>query len=307
MAKLGLLFSGQGSQFQGMSLDFPQANEFYDNIQTLTSLDLKTVIQSGMHLNETKYTQLAVFTHALLAYRQLKQLNPTITGLLGFSLGEYSALCAANVLDFDETIKLVYKRALYMDEAANKTKGVMAAVIGLDEKTIQNTLERVSSGKMYIANLNAPSQTVISGEKKALEETIILLKEAGAKRIIPLNVSGAFHSPLMNEASHKLKNYLKDITFSYPNYDIYMNVTGRKLNFKDLKDLMVNQVVSPVRFVDMLDTMIKDGFTHFIELGPGNVLTNLVKKQTNLEVINFQSMTQLEQVKGWLKINGFIE
>ena len=307
MARLGLLFSGQGSQFQGMSLDFPEATKFYDNIQTLTSLDLKTVIQTGIHLNETKYTQLAVFAHSQLAYRHLEELGPTISGLLGFSLGEYSALCAANVFDIDAAIKLIYKRALYMDEASNKTDGVMAAVLGLDEKTIENRLKLVSSGKMYIANLNAPNQTVISGEKLALEETMNLLKDAGAKRIIPLNVSGAFHSPLMNEASEKLKSYLKMIEFNHPIYDIYMNVTGKKLNFKDLKDLMVNQVICPVRFVDMLDTMIKDGFTHFIELGPSNVLTNLVKKQTNLEVINFQSMTQLDHVKGWLKIHGFIK
>mgnify|MGYP000844602997 FL=1 len=307
MAKLGLLFSGQGSQFQGMSLDFPQAAQFYDKIQTLTSLDLKTVIQTGIHLNETKYTQLAVFAHSLLAYQQIKHLNPTISGLLGFSLGEYSALCAASVFEMDQAIQLVYNRALYMDEAANKEEGVMAAVLGLDEKTIQNRLEMVLTGKMYIANLNAPNQIVISGEKKALEETINLFKAAGAKRIIPLNVSGAFHSPLMNEASHKLKSYLEEVRFNYPSYDIYMNVTGRKLNYKELKDLMVNQVVSSVRFVESLDMMIKDGFTHFIELGPGNVLTNLVKKQTNLEVISFQSMTQFDDVKGWLKLNGFIE
>ena len=307
MAKLGLLFAGQGSQFQGMSLDFPQANQFYDKIQSLTSLDIKTVIQTGINLNETKNTQLAVFAHALLAYQQIKQLNPTISGLLGFSLGEYSALCAASVFEIDEAIKLVYNRALYMDEAANKKAGVMAAVLGLDETTVQNSLEMVLLGKMYIANLNAPNQIVISGEKIALEETINLIKAASAKRIIPLNVSGAFHSPLMNEASHKLKSYLSEVRFNYPSYDIYMNVTGQKLNFKDLKDLMVKQVVSPVRFVESLDVMIKDGYTHFIELGPGNVLTNLVKKQTNLDVINFQSMTQFDHVKGWLKLNGFIE
>lgn len=307
MGKLGLLFSGQGSQYQGMSLDFPKSSEFYHKVKGLTSLDLETVIQTGETLNETRNTQLAVFSHSMLAYHQLKELNPIISGVLGFSLGEYSALCSANIFNIDTAIKLVYQRSIFMNEAALKTKGCMAAVLGLDEKTIKETLKEVSTGQMVVANLNAPTQTVISGQTSALEESVTLLKQAGAKRIIPLNVSGAFHSPLMHEASENLETYMSDLEFNQPVYDIYMNVTGNKLTNENLKNLMVKQIVEPVRFVEMLDNMIKDGFTHFIEVGPGNVLTNLIKKQQNVEVMSFQSMTDYETLKGWLKLHGFIE
>lgn len=307
MGKLGLLFSGQGSQYQGMSLDFPKSSEFYHKVKVLTSLDLETVIQTGETLNETKNTQLAVFSHSMLAYHQLKELNPNISGVLGFSLGEYSALCSANIFNIDTAIILVYQRSIFMNEAALKTKGCMAAVLGLDEKTIKETLKEVSTGQMVVANLNARTQTVISGQTSALEESVTLLKQAGAKRVIPLNVSGAFHSPLMSEASENLETYLRDLEFNQPVYDIYMNVTGNKLTNENLKSLMVRQTVEPVRFVEMLDNMIKDGFTHLIEVGPGNVLTNLIKKQQNVEVMSFQSMTDYETLKGWLKLHGFIE
>lgn len=308
MAKLGLLFSGQGAQYKGMGLDFPKSNDYLELVEKLTSINLKAVIATGENLNETRHTQLAVLIHSCLAFEMFKTLDPMYAGIAGFSLGEYSALTAANVLSLETSIKLVYNRSLYMNEAASVDEGVMAAVLGLDKDAVIATLKKVTAGIMVPANFNSPFQTVISGQKKALEETTSLLKESGAKRVLPLQVSGAFHSPLMIKAGSNLATYLEDIAINEQEVDVYMNVTGEKLDIKTLKTLMIRQVSSPVLFTKTIENMQKDGFTHLLELGPGSVLSNLVKKCTDqIEVFNFDANASFETLKGWLNTHGFIK
>ena len=308
MAKLGLLCSGQGAQYPQMGLDYEHSNLYLKLVQQITGLDLKAVIETGHELNDTKHTQLAVFTHTMLAYDAFKSLNVPFSGVAGFSLGEYSALTAANIFKFEDAIKLVYNRSLFMSEAAAKNPGVMAAVIGLSPEQVEQALSHINTGIMQPANYNSPVQTVISGEASALEETTLKLKEQGAKRIIPLAVSGAFHSSLMAEAGKKLSLYLTSVEIHEPTCDVYMNVTGALLNQSELKTLMTNQVSHPVRFTTTIENMVKDGYTHFLELGPGQVLSNLVKKiDDSVDVFSFDKYESFETLKGWLKTHGFIQ
>lgn len=306
MAKLGLLFSGQGAQYPKMGLDFEHSDVYLKLVQNITGIDLKTIIESGLGLNDTKHTQLSVFTHSMLAYDMFKTLNVPFSGVSGFSLGEYSALTASNIFKFEDAIHLVYNRSLWMSEQASNQQGVMAAVIGLEPSLVEQALSQLNRGIMVPANYNSPIQTVISGEQSALEEASLTLKTLGAKRIIPLQVSGAFHSPLMANVGQKLESYLVDVETHEPTCDVYMNVTGNRLDEKDLKPLLVKQVSHPVRFTQTIENMVKDGYTHLLELGPGQVLSNLVKKiDASIEVFSFDTFESFETLKGWLNTHGF--
>lgn len=308
MPKLALLFSGQGAQYPGMGLDFKEAELLLNQIQKQTNINLKDIITTGENLNITANTQLAVFAHSMAAFLTLKSLKPVYAGVSGFSLGEYSALTAADVFDVKTAIDLVHQRSMLMQTACENTEGGMAAVLGLDQSVIADKLANMNTGKMYLANLNSPVQSVISGEKKAMDEAIVRLKEAGAKRVIPLQVSGAFHTPLMDSAKFGLKAYLEQIKLSDPNVDVYLNVDAGIAKKDDLKQKMVDQIVSPVQFVSIIEKMKADGFTHFLELGPSQVLSNLVRKiDVDLDTFSFERYDQIEQLKGWLETNGFIK
>ena len=308
MSKLALLFPGQGAQYVGMGLDFPNHKDVLNHVKVLTNLDIEAVITTGENLNETRFTQLSVLTASRLAFDALLSLKPKFEGMTGFSLGEYSGLYASNVLSFDKAIKLVYQRALAMHEATLETKGFMAAVLGLDAQTIENGLKQVQSGVVVCANYNNPVQTVISGELTAFSETEMTLKNLGAKRVIQLAVSGAFHSPLMKQAALKFEQALSEVDLASPSYPLYLNTTAQVANINILKSEMVKQIYQSVRFQQTIEHMIEDGFTHFLEVGPGQVLGPLVKKiNPNVESFSFGKYTELDNLKGWLTIHGFIQ
>lgn len=308
MAKLALLFPGQGTQYVGMGLDFPNHKNLLTQAQALTHLDLLQVLSTGEQLNETQYTQLSVFLTSVLAYEVVKSLNPQVSGMTGFSLGEYTGLYASGVFSLEDTLQLIHQRAQLMQTQTKKQEGFMAAVLGLEASQIESTLKQVQSGVVVCANYNSPVQTVISGDKKAYPETEALLKASGAKRVLPLNVSGAFHSPLMHEAAQAFGQYLSKVSGQAPGKPLYLNTTAKPLDLATLKTEMVNQIEQSVRFVQTIQNMAEDGFTHFLEIGPGQVLGPLVKKiNPNLETFSFGQYEAVEQLKGWLSTHGFIQ
>ncbi len=308
MGKLALLFPGQGAQYVGMGLDFPNHQALLALAQEDTGLNILHAITTGEGLNETLYTQLSVFLTSVLALEVVESLKPKYEALTGFSLGEYSGLFASGVLSLEDAIRLIHQRSTFMQGETLKSQGFMAAVLGLSASEVDAGLAKVTSGQVVCANYNSPIQTVISGEEVAFVEAEQILKGLGAKRVIKLSVSGAFHSPLMKEAGLKLSEYLKTITLQSPKVSVYLNTTAQPLTIETLKAEMTLQVYSSVRFQPTIEHMVKAGFTHFLEIGPGQVLGPLVKKiDPTLETFSFGKYSELENLKGWLTTHGFIQ
>jgi [acyl-carrier-protein] S-malonyltransferase len=312
MGKLGLVFAGQGSQYVGMGLDYIDQFPMFKGKEILAShalgYDVRSVIEGKTgDLNQTFYTQPLILLSTLLAYEALKTLGLKPDGVLGFSLGEYSAFYAAEIFPFDAIMKLISERARLMEQCAREHPGKMAAILGLDQPTVQSVCEQASSdGLVLPVNYNSPVQIVISGEALAVQKAIEIAKSKGAKRAIELNVSGAFHSPLMNSAGQGLERYLNTIQFHEPKLPIYLNTTAKPLVFEKLKQEMVKQIQSPVLFEQSIVQMVQDGYTHFIEIGPGTVLSGLIKKiNISLEVTHLDKASELEALKGWIIEHGF--
>lgn len=312
MKKLALVFAGQGSQFVDMGLDFIDVNPSLITMMTkadeMLGYQTKEVIQSeDGRMNQTRFTQPLVFLSTLFAYETFKTLNAKPEAVLGFSLGEYAAFYAAGLFSFDQLLDIVKVRATLMDEQSKKNPGQMAAILGLSSHDIDMMCRELGDG-IYPANYNSPVQTVISGYENKIDLAILKAKECGAKRAIKLNVSGAFHSPLMKDAAYLFKDYIDPINVSKAMYPVYLNTTGKALIENQLKSEMVKQIFSPVRFVDAIKNMKDQGFTHFLEIGPGTVLSGLIKKiDTDLDVFHLEKASDLDEVKGWLENHGFIE
>lgn len=301
MNKLAVVFAGQGSQYQGMGQDFFERSNLYDQASRLLGYDAKAMISSGGDLlNETVYTQPLVFVTSVAIYEAFKELNVKPKGYLGFSLGEYGALYASGVYSFIDCLSLINRRATYMDAETKKYKGTMFALLGLNDDVIQETIDDLKSN-IEIANYNSDVQTVISGPVTDMDLIIKTLKEKGLKRAIELKVSGAFHSKLMKEAAIKLSIDLKNIDKKTPSMPVYMNTTGEKLVIENLETLLENQVYQAVKFKQSINNMIKDGYTHFIEIGPGNVLSSLIKKiNSEVVVTSIDKFEDIKNIEGWL-------
>ncbi len=312
MKKLAVLFSGQGSQYPKMGLDYLKDNQFFKEQAEIASsilgFDVIEVLkdETGM-IHDTKYTQPLTLLTTLFQYQTFQKLGIKADALLGFSLGEYSAYYAAGVFDFETLFRVIKKRSEAMQACALKEKGSMVAVLGLNEKDVQTLCEKAKNEGLIIpANFNAPGQIVLSGEEKAVDYVVSHAKEHGAKRAIKLSVSGAFHSPLMHDAALEFKAYLDQVKVHTPNVPIYYNLTAQKEVPSDLKELMSKHIESPVLFEQSIKHMIDEGITHFIEIGPGSVLSGLVRKiNLDLPMINLDKLDDLEQVKGWLKTYEF--
>ena len=314
MNKLGLVFSGQGSQYTGMGLDFIELSPLLKEKELLASkllgYDVREVLSSvDGRLHETRYTQPMILLSTIFAYEAFKSLNILPEAVSGFSLGEYSAFYASGIFDFKQSIELIKQRSQFMQLCSIKYPGKMAAILGLSSKDVDAICKEASiEGLVLCANYNSPVQTVISGEEKAVQKAVELSKQKGAKRAVELNVSGAFHSPLMKEAGDMLYQYLKRIPYQEPLFPVYLNTTAEPLVSKELYVMMERQLQSPVLFEQTINNMKQSGITHFIEIGPGTVLSGLIKKiDINLEVTNLNKASDLELLKGWLITHGFIK
>ncbi len=287
MTKIAFIFPGQGSQQVGMGLEFVQnSNEskaFYDKANEALQFDLSKLMLEGPaeELTLTYNAQPALLTTGVMIADKLIKagIQPDYTA--GHSLGEYSAFVTSGAMSFEDAVKTVHKRGLFMNEAVPAGLGAMAAILGLDADSLREVCEQVSAqgDTVQLANLNCPGQIVISGTKLGVEKASVAAKEAGAKRAIPLVVSGPFHSSLMKEAAVKLQEEIESITIQTPQIPIISNVKAELLlDAEEIKNEMIEQVYSPVLWEDDVRKMLELGVTTFIECGPGKVLSGLVKK-----------------------------
>lgn len=275
------VFPGQGAQFVGMGKDLYEnhvlAKDLFDKANEILGYRITDIMFEGTdeELKQTKVTQPAVFLHSVISALCLgEEFQPDMVA--GHSLGEFSALTAAGALCFEDGLKLVYARAMAMQKACEAKPSTMAAIIGMDDEIIERICAEVD-GIVVPANYNSPGQVVISGEVEAVKEACAKLKEAGAKRALPLAVGGAFHSPLMEPARVELAEAIEATTFNKPVCPIYQNVDARPYTeAEDIKANLLKQLTSPVRWTQTVMNMIQDGMTEFAECGPGAVLTGLI-------------------------------
>ena len=275
------VFPGQGAQFTGMGKDLyessPLAKELFEKANAILGFRITDIMFEGTaeELKETKVTQPAVFLHSVILAKTL-DVKPDMVA--GHSLGEFSALVVNGALSFEDGLKLVSQRALAMQKACEITPSTMAAVLNLDDKTVEDICASID-GVVVAANYNCPGQLVISGELKAVEEACEKMKEAGAKRALILPVGGAFHSPMMEPAREELAAAIEATAFATPSCPVYQNVTANAVSDPDeIKKNLIAQLTGAVKWTQSVNQMIADGATSFTEVGPGKVLVGLVNK-----------------------------
>lgn len=284
-AGIVFVFPGQGSQYVGMGKELAQAfsiaaQTFKEAEETLGWPLIRLCFEGPPEeLAQTQITQPAVLTVEVACLRVLTEHGVEPQGAAGHSLGEYAALVAAGSLSFPQALKLVARRGELMAQACAPGKGGMVAVLGLSAAQVEEICQQVKRGIAEPANYNAPGQVVVAGDQEGLEELMELAKKEGAKRVIQLNVSGPFHSSLMKPAAEGLKEELERVTFSRPRIPVVCNVTADYIEEEeDIRRNLISQVASPVRWEESIKRLVKDGFQIFIEVGPGNVLSGLIRR-----------------------------
>lgn len=278
------VFPGQGAQFVGMGKDLyensTQAKDLFEKANSILKFRITDLMFEGTDedLKQTKVTQPAIFLHSVILAATLgEDFKPDMVA--GHSLGEFSALVANKTLSFEDGLKLVYARAMAMQKACEQNPSTMAAIIGLEDAKVEEVLKSVTDEVVVPANYNCPGQLVISGSNKGITLACDLLKEAGAKRALPLKVGGAFHSPLMEPARVELAKAINNTNFNQGICPIYQNVTGQSVTDPEIiKTNLVSQLTSPVRWTQIMKNMIANGAKTIVEVGPGTVLQGLFKK-----------------------------
>lgn len=296
---IGFLFGGQGSQIEGMGRDFEDrfddVKALYKTAKEILGYDVLALTQT--QLNQTEYAQPAIYTFGCAIQLLLKQHNITPFIVGGLSLGEYNALQCAQSISFEQGLKLLEKRATFMAEACALQETHMVAVLS-DNRLLVDTLCQsinLDDGLVFPANYNAPGQIVVGGNSSGISQLKERLLEHGIKRVIPLKVSGAFHTPFMKQASTKLSPYLKQTTFMDPNCLVVGNTFAKAMAKDDIPMLLERQIISPVYFEDVIKEMIKLGVNQLVEIGPKSVLSQFVKK-INKEVV-VHTISTLEQLQ----------
>lgn len=301
MTKTALLFAGQGAQTIGMGKDFaenlPAVKAWFDRANSALGYDLAAICFGGpeAELTKTENAQPGIFLVSWVAFQSLKERVPSLSfeATAGLSLGEFTALTAAGSLSFEEGLNVVRQRGRFMQEACEVTRGGMAAIIGLDEAPMR---EVCAQAGVSLANLNCPGQLVISGETEKIAQACELAKTKGAKRALPLPVAGAYHSPLMATAQPKLRTELGRVTLHPPAVPVISNVTAQPHEAPEaIRARLVEQVTSSVRWEDSMRYLLAQGFTRFIELGPGAALSGFMKRiDKNAQMLNVADLPSLE-------------
>lgn len=312
MSKIAFIFPGQGSQSVGMGVELAaqeESRQYFDGANKVLGEDLSRLMKEGPQeeLTVTYNAQPALLTVGAMIAARLNGAGIVPAYTAGHSLGEYTALVASGALSFEDGVAVVRKRGLFMNEAVPAGEGAMAAILGLDGEKLAEVTDAITSEGFSVqpANLNCPGQIVISGTKEGVDKACVALKEAGAKRAIPLDVSGPFHSSLMQPAAEHLREALDQLEMKDASTPVIANVNAQAVSDKEtIKELLVEQLYSPVRWEDSVRTLLDLGVTHFIECGPGKVLSGLVKKidrsVTVLPVYDEETLqTAIEAAKGW--------
>lgn len=301
MTKTALLFAGQGAQYVGMGKDFAEqvsdAKKWFDRANEILGFDLANICFNGpeAELTKTENCQPGIFVVSWIAFQLLKQRAPNLEfqATAGLSLGELTALAAADVFSFDNGVRTARQRGRFMQEACDVTKGGMAAVLNLEPAVLAEVCKEAD---VEMANLNCPGQIVISGEAEKIAKACELAKAKGAKRALPLPVAGAYHSRLMASAKPKVQNMLGTVQMSAPKVPVISNVTAQPHGTTtEIASRLVDQVTSSVRWEDSMRYLLAQGFTRFIELGPGNALTGFMKRiDKNAQSLNVTDIASLE-------------
>lgn len=302
--KRAFLFPGQGAQVVGMGKDiyekYEEARKIYDKANEITKMDVKKICFEGPEeeLNKTENTQIAILTTSLAILEVLKSKNIEADVAVGLSLGEYGALIYSGIISLEDGLKLIQKRGYYMGNLLPDEEFQMAAVIGLDSSKIEEVCQNIAKeGKFIVpANYNCKVQTVISGEKEAIEEASEKLKEAGAKRVIPLKTSGPFHTSKLEKAKEAYEKELENISFNEGKVKVIKNLDGTYYSNKDnIKEILAKHIVSPVRFDKAIELMKEEKIEEYVEIGPGRALTGFIKKDNKeAKVYNINSLESLE-------------
>ncbi len=301
---VAFIFPGQGAQYPGMGRDFfenfPAAKQVFAKADAILGFSFSELIFNGPaeELTRTKNSQLAIFITSIAILKVLQEQNPELHPAIcgGLSLGEYTALVAAGKLSFEEALPLVKARGEFMEEACIAYPGIMHVVLGMELPAVDEVVKGLSG--VWVANLNCPGQIVISGTKEGVEQATELLKEKGARRVLPLDVSGAFHSGLMQSAEKRLSPLIEQANMRKSDVDVVMNVPGNKVEaLEEIRKNMTKQVTSPVRWQKCVETMVDSGVELFIEMGPGKTLAGMNKRiGVQIPTVSVEKVEDLEGV-----------
>lgn len=294
-----LMFSGQGSQYPNMGIDvltLPENKEKLEIAENIFGFNILEALKNeNIELSQTKYTQPLLVLVSILLFDQFKK-NHDFDAVIGFSLGEYSALYANGIYSYNDILNIVKYRSLLMEEAAISKPGKMVAVLNFEPNSLEKIVNQINDDNdiVTIANYNSRNQLVISGNTSGVDKVIEELKNQGVKRMVPLNVSGGFHSKLMFDASQKLYDYLIKVKKNNNKKTMYLNTTAKPLVLESLESELQKQMYSSVLFYQTIEELIKNGYTSFIEIGPGKVLKNLVfKNYSDVKVSNIENLEDL--------------